>query len=339
MLESVKNGRRIERALADAMLDWTPAFVIPGDERAVAFLHWLIRRARTGARLALHEASLSAIVNSLGDPAYYDALLMKSETLAIARQCGLRTPEGGSVSSIEEAIALAVRIGFPVYIKQSFSWAGLGVIRCETPEEVATAFNSMQPRSRSPFYAATRCILRRDWYPVGTRIDVQQSVDGSPAFFVALAWKGQMLAGFGGGVERSASAHGPSSVVRLARHDEMAGMSSEIIAATGATGFMGFDFMIENATGKAFFLECNPRPVPCCHLGPRIGVDLCQILADAIRGVAAPRPPAEREETVALFPQEWRRDPHGLANFTGFVDAPLDDPALVARMTQGSRER
>ncbi len=338
-LDSVKNARRIELALAETMRDWRPAFVIPGDERAVAFLHALVRRAEKGGRQPLDAQSLSTLINSLGDPGHYNTLLMKSETVALAHRCGLRIPEGGSAVSTEGAMHLAERLGFPVYVKQSFSWAGQGVIRCEAPEEVATAFNSMQPRSRNPLYAAARRLLRRDWYPVGSRVDVQQSVDGFPAFYAALAWKGKMLAGFAGFVERASSAHGPSCVVRLARHEEMARTSSTLIAATGVTGFVGFDFMIESATGKAFLLECNLRPVQACHLGSRIGVNLCDALADAIRGDPRRRLPAEREETVALFPQEWRRDPAALADFPGFVDAPLDDPALLTRMTGGGAIR
>ncbi len=338
-LDDVKNARRIEPALAEAMRDWGPVFVIPGDERAVAFLHALVRRAKSGERMPFDAYSLSTLVSSLGDANHYDTLLMKSETVALARQCELRTPEGGSVSSVEEAVALAERIGFPVYVKQSFSWAGQGVIRSETPQEVVTAFTSMQPRRGNLLYAAARRILHRDWYPVSSRVDVQQAVAGSPAFFTAFAWKGKMLAGFPGFVERTGSANGPSCVVRLARHEEMARTSSALIAATGATGFVGFDFMIETATGKAFLLECNLRPVQVCHLGPRIGVDLCAALAKAIRGAATPHPPAEREETVALFPQEWRRDAASLADFPGFVDAPFDDPALLARMTRRNKKR
>ncbi|NUJ79151.1 hypothetical protein HUN39_03725 [Methylocystis sp. FS] len=335
VLSDVKNARRIEPALAEAMRDWKPVFVIPGDERAVAFLHALVRRAKDGECAPLDAHSLSTLISSLGNPAYYSTLLMKSETVALARRCGLKTPKGGTATSAEEAVTLAERTGFPVYVKQSFSWAGMGVIRCETPEDVATAFTSMQPRRGRFLYTLARRLLHRDWYPVGSGVDVQQAVDGFPAFFTALAWKGELLAGFASLVERTSSATGPSCVVRLARHEEMARTSCVLIAATGATGFIGFDFMIEAATGKALFLECNLRPVPVCHLGPRIGVDLCSALADAIRGAATPRPPADREEIVALFPQEWRRDPAALEDFPGFVDAPLDDPGLLDRMRRG----
>jgi hypothetical protein len=100
----------------------------------------------------------------------------------------------------------------------------------------------------------------------------------------------------------------------------------------GSTGFIGFDFMIESSTGHAYLLECNPRPIPSCHLGARVGVDLCDALAAALRGDDAPRAAACREEVIALFPQEWQRDPAALAAFGGFVDAPQDDPMLMRYM-------
>ena len=333
-LDELKNAHRIEAALAEAMRDWRPSFVIPGDERAVAFLHALLRRAERGERLPLDLHSLATLVASLGDADHHNALLMKSDTVALARQLGLRTPESAIARSPEEAEALALRIGFPVYVKQSFSWAGQGVTRCDTHQEVASAFTAMQPRRGRLLHETARRLLQRDWYPVGSKVDIQQAVAGVPAFFTAFAWNGKMLAGFAGFVERASSENGPSCVVRLAGHDEMARASSALIAATGATGFIGFDFMIETATGNAFLLECNLRPVQVCHLGPRVGVDLCAALATAIQGAATPAPPAEREEIVALFPQEWRRDPAALADFPGFVDAPLDDPALLVRMTR-----
>lgn len=332
-LKDVKNGRTIETALSKAMRDWLPTFLIPGDERALAFLHALVRRAKSGAPTLLDERSLRVLTDSLGDYEHYNALLMKSETVALARRLGLRTPMGGRASTAREAVAWAERIGFPVYVKQSFSWAGQGVVRCNGPEEVASAFVRMQTRYNNPLFAMAKRLLHRDWYPVNSVVDMQKAIDGSSAFYTALAWKGEMLASFAGAVLRATSACGPSSVVRLGPHEEMAHVSSEMIAATGATGFVGFDFMIERETRIAFLLECNPRPVQCCHLGARIGVDLCQVLADAVRGDVKPHPPAVREETVALFPQAWAPSAEALMGFEGFVDVPLDDQALLKRMT------
>ncbi len=331
-LEDVKNRWEIELALAKAMHEWRPSLVIPGDERAVAFLHALLRRAKSGEPVQVDAEALAVLFRSAGDDRHYNKLLMKNETLALARELGLRTPEGGSVSSVGEAVALAERIGFPVYLKKAFSWAGQGVVRCHGPDELARAFQSMRPPRKNPAFDYARRLLGRDWYPTNETVDLQAAIDGTPALYSLAAWWGVKLAGYSGRKVQTTHENGPSSVIHLAAHDEMARTASEMVAATGATGFMAFDFMVERDTGHAYLIECNPRPVPCSHLGSRIGVDLPQALIDAVRGDVRQRPPAAHAETVALFPQEWRRSPEALAAFDGFVDVPENDAALLARM-------
>jgi hypothetical protein len=338
-LESVTNSRTIEAALSEAMHGFRPSLIIPGDERAVAFLHALLRRAKSGAQTRLDAESISALSASLCDSEHYSTLLMKNETIALARKIGVPTPKGGSVTSAQDAKNLATQIAAPVYVKQAFSWAGWGVVHCDNPDDAAIAYASMRPKRRNPLLTFAKRFLHRDWYPTNSAVDVQEAIDGTPALFCASAWKGKMLAGFSGRKVQTTHENGPSSVMELAPHDEMARMTAAMIAATGATGFIAFDFMIESQTGNAYLIECNPRPVPCCHLGPRIGVDLCQALIDAMRGDVRPRPAASHAETIALFPQEWRRSPEALAAFPGFVDVPVDDEALLERMTMGKAFR
>ena len=100
----------------------------------------------------------------------------------------------------------------------------------------------------------------------------------------------------------------------------------------GATGFISFDFMIEAKTGKAYLLECNPRPIQIGHLGPRIGINLCDALARAVRGEVALQSGAANEATVAMFPQEWLRSPTTIAGLDAPLDVPWDDPELMRAM-------
>jgi hypothetical protein len=72
-LADVNNARSIEWALGEAMHDWRPALVLPGDQRAVDFLHALTRRARSGAHMKLDEESLAVLSGSLGDYENYNA--------------------------------------------------------------------------------------------------------------------------------------------------------------------------------------------------------------------------------------------------------------------------
>jgi predicted ATP-grasp superfamily ATP-dependent carboligase len=118
-----------------------------------------------------------------------------------------------------------------------------------------------------------------------------------------------MLAGFAGIPLETASAQGPSTVVRLGAHAAMAAASERMIAALGASGFIGFDFMLENRTGAALLLECNPRPIQVCHLGGQIGADLMVPLAEALAGKPASEAAIapNREITAVLVPGAVRR--------------------------------
>jgi carbamoyl-phosphate synthase large subunit len=331
-LEDAQSSRRFEHSLARAMEAWNPVLVIPADERAVACLHALIRKVRSGGPSPVGEAGLLTIINSFGNPAQFDATLLKSDTLRLASQLGLRVPEGRSVSSAESAIVAAAGIGFPVYVKTSFSWAGQGVTFCRNATEVAAAVTKAQPRSWLRLRKAIKHFLHRDWYPTDSAIDVQRSIAGTPAMYCAVALHGRMIAGFAGVTQQTCAANGPSSIVWIGADAEMERVSAKMIGALCATGFIAFDFMIEESTGDIHLLECNPRPIPVCHLGSRIGVDLCVALAGALRA-EVPLPPFQIDgETITLFPQEWQRNPDGIGKTGNHIDMPLDDPMLLRAM-------
>ncbi len=331
-LAEVRNGRVIAAAFAACMRGWRPELVVPADERAVAFLQSLVRRAACGRPTRLDDRSLAVLRRSLGKAARFDALMMKSHTVRLARSLGIRVPRGGTAESARDALRIAERLGYPVFLKRSFSWAGLGVTRCDTPAQLAAAYGQAVGRRRLPFWRLLKAVSGRGWYPACSDVDVQQAIDGTPAFYTALAMDGEMLSGFAGFVQQTGTPNGPSSVVRLGPDPAMAAAARRLIRATGATGFIGFDFIIEAGSGKPVFLECNPRPIPSCHLGKRIGADLCAALRAGLCCGPPPAETADRAETIALFPQEWQRAPDTLFAFPGFVDVPTGDAPLLRCM-------
>jgi hypothetical protein len=332
-LKDVLSSRHFESRLARAMEDWKPELIVPADERVVACLHALMLRALSGGATRLSEAALTTIMDSFGDPEQFDATLLKSSTLQLAAKLGLRIPDGRTVSSPDAALSAAGAIGFPVYVKSSFSWAGQGVHFCRNASEVAAAVTTAaQPRSWLRLRNIIKRLMHRDWYPTETAIDVQRSITGTPAMFCAVAIQGRMIAGFAGITQQTCAANGPSSIVWIGADAEMARMSEAMIRALGATGFIAFDFMVDDATGDIYLLECNPRPIPVCHLGSRIGVDLCVALKAELGGAGHAAGEQVMGETITLFPQEWQRNPHGIAKTTNYIDIPLDDPELLRAM-------
>jgi hypothetical protein len=335
----VRSSRHLERRLAKAMATWRPRLIIPADERVVAWLHAVVARANRGAGGPLNAAMLDTIIASLGDPRHFDAVLMKSQTLRVARRAGVRTPDSVTVGSAEQALFEAARIGFPVYVKTSFSWAGQGVTYCGNLSDVATAMNVDTARFRWPGRQIIRALLNRDWYPTRTEVDVQQAIIGTPAMYCAVAVNGQLVAGFAGITRQSAFERGPSTIVWLGAHEAIEQASAAMVQALGINGFVGFDFIIESATDNIWLLECNPRPIQVCHLGERVGVDLCAALAARSYGPPASAVRATSEEVISLFPQEWQRDPNGTDLAADQLDVPWDDPPLLAAMISSTSER
>lgn len=324
-LPPTRSSRRLFRALSEAIESCRPRLVIPADEQVVALLHAFVRqRLQRGDA----NATLDTVIASLGRPEMLDAMLHKSATLDLARRLGVRIPEGATVSCAAEAARVAERIGYPVYVKTSFSWAGRGVTLCQ--DAAALAMASGQRRNVWPTgKAVLRSWLGRDWYPGTPAVDVQKAIHGRPAMYCALAWRGQMLAGFAGLPTATASPTGPSTSVRLCESPAMAAASARMIEAFGATGFLGFDFMIEEETEQVYLLECNPRPIQVCHLGPLVHCDLAQRLATEMAAgrMACERWAARDDIEVMLMPGSLRAD--GPDGDHRHRDIPWDDRGLL----------
>jgi hypothetical protein len=321
-----RSAVRLAKSIGDAIASWRPHLVVPADEQIVVLLQALVRQGISPGGLSAE--ALAVIADSLGRPDRFDAMLLKSETLALARRAGVLTPHSRTIASADEAVAAADTIGYPVYLKKSFSWAGNGITLCRDAAEIRDAMR--QPRRwRTALKAMVRRALHRDWYPATTATDVQQVIAGTPAMYSCVAQSGALLGGFAGMKQQTATPTGPSTVVQLGPHGEMARAAGIMVGALGATGFLAFDFLIEETTGRAYLLECNPRPNQVCHLGGRVGVDLARALATGGTGHAAE---PDRERLITLFPQEWLAQRTAATAAGSEADVPCDDPRLVAFM-------
>ena len=329
-LPAARSAAQLARALSGAIASCRPELIIPADEQVVVLLHNLVRGRY--ARL-LPESARALVERSLGDPEHFDAMLLKSETLALARKLGIAVPPGRTVTSAEDAVIGAEQIGYPVFIKHSFSWAGRGVVRCENADDVRAAFGSRNG-AVSRLRAGVRRLLGRDWYPADTPVDIQAGIAGNATFCCALAWQGTMISGYAGTALQLAYPNGPSVAVQLSHHEQMVAIAGKMIAALGCTGFVGFDFMERD--GEMLLIECNPRPVPVSHLGARIGVDHAAELADLLHGL-----PPRRTPLVTAMTLDVQLFPHALATArqpsARFADVPWEDRGLIRHVVRQSR--
>ena len=134
---------------------------------------------------------------------------------------------------------------------------------------------------------------------------------------------------------------GPSTVLRRI-HNPMMDRTAETLASRlNLTGFYGLDFILEEQTGIPWLLEMNSRATQIPHLALGPGHDLPAAAFAAITGLPIrPRPAVTSEQTIALFPQEWSRDPSSPLIRSSYHDVPWESPALVRACTQqGTRLR
>ena len=90
-------------------------------------------------------------------------------------------------------------------------------------------------------------------------------IPGVPANRAVLCWHGEVLAGLSVEAVKTAHATGPATVVRILDNAEMAEATGHVVRCLGLSGFVGFDFILERTSGRAFLIEMNPRPTPICH--------------------------------------------------------------------------
>jgi hypothetical protein len=232
-------------------------------------------------------------------------------------------------------------------LKADGSWAGFGV-RVVSSEPAAEAAFDIMTRPVSFWLALREMVLEHDLFwlqPWLARarpaMSVQSYVDGWPANCAVACWQGEVLAGIAVEAVTTQSATGPSTVARVIDNPDMLESARRVVHALGITGLVGFDFMIEAATGLPYMIEMNPRSTPICpiRLGP--GRDLTEALLARLAGrPVRERPPITERDIIVYFPQTWRQDPTSAFLRTGYHDVPWEQPKLVrALMRPELRER
>jgi hypothetical protein len=249
----------IRWGLERACRQFEPDVIIPSDERAAALIRYWVAAEASGNGV-FSPTLRDCLRRSLGALDTLDQRSFKIETLRLARSVGVRSPEEIVVTSHAEAVAAAEELGYPVVVKMTHG-AGGHVVRLSRDRQMLERhFLDFHRSATSKVKAFRRRILRRDWFPGNSAISVQRHVAGRPAMTCAAALSGRMLAVITAFSEEVTYKNGPSSVVRLARHDGMAAATATMIRALGATGFISFDFIVDEA-GSEHLLECNPRPI------------------------------------------------------------------------------
>ena len=224
----------------------------------------------------------------------------------------------------------------PAVLKTDGSGGGRGVRIVDT---LADAWRAWQALTAPPTLrrAIKRTIVNGDatyLLPCLRRtravVNVQRFVAGEDANCTVACWEGRVLAAITVRVLQTLDASGPASVVQLIEHREMAEAVSAIVCHLKISGVVGFDFILEEGTEHAHLIEMNPRATQMSHLPLGPGRDVAASLYAALSGqTVRERSSVTAGDVIALFPQEWLRDPASVFLTTAHHDVPWDEPDLV----------
>jgi hypothetical protein len=321
-----------------------PDLVIPCDTLATAHLFGLYDNPLCSGQDA--RAIQELLERSLGDHASYPILAARSRFIALAREEGIAAPEMVAIATDGELSAWSADHEFPAVLKTNGSSGGGGVQFVSSPAEAGQVFRLL---SAPPLAsrALSRAIFDRDFtlvLPCLLRkrpvVNVQGFIGGRDATIQVACWQGKVIAGITAEVLQVWEPKGPSTVLRLIDNREMTEAAEKIVRRLGLSGLYGFDFILEEGTGKAYVIEINPRATQICHLRLGAGHDMPASLYASATGEPLGKVTSVTDrEVIALFPQAWVQNPASEYLQSGYHDVPWDEPELVRACMEVRKNR
>jgi ATP-grasp domain len=321
-------------SFARAISTTQPDFIVSGDDLATKHLHRLYAQEESKGK---GDSPICAVIaRSLGSPDSFPIVSARTAFMDVAREESIRVPATRIIRNMDDLRDWVACTGFPTVLKANGSSGGDGVRIVHTLEEAQRSFEELQA---PPLVARAvkRALVDRDktllWPSILRRcpvVNAQTFVGGNEATSTIVCWKGAVLAGLHFEVVNKTSSAGHATVVRVIENAEMSAAVQGMVRRLNLSGFYGFDFMLEADNGKAYLIEVNPRSTQVGHLSLGAGRDLPAAFYAALSGKALePSPKVTEKDTIALFPQEWIRDPESPFLRTAYHDVPWEEPDLI----------
>ena len=216
-------------------------------------------------------------------PSPYEILSLhdKSRLNETAVSAGVDAPKTFAPGSLADAKAIAEGVDFPVVLKLRQTCNSGGLVFVENPADIAREY--------------IRLVGRHD-VPENALPIIQQWVRGPLICTLELAQrgaiKGQVLCQ---GIRTVPRVGGTTVARQSVRHELCEEASRKVIGHLGFSGFIGFDYIVDDASGKVYLIDCNPRCSVNIHLAARGGCDMISSWIDIAAGREAAAQPAARE--------------------------------------------
>ncbi|MEO7111114.1 MAG: ATP-grasp domain-containing protein [Polyangiaceae bacterium] len=260
---------------------------------------------------------------------FVDLLADKSALSHLSTKLDLSMPSSAVCDSPEEADAAAREIGYPLVVKLSSSYAGMGVRKVDDASQLHAMWTELRAEKQ---------------------VVLQRFVDGRLGNTAALFSKGRLLASMSAFKSRTwPGAFGPSSARQFTDDDQIDVLLERFGRQTTYDGFCAFDWIL-NSADQINVIELNARPVPALHLAMRVGVDFSEAIRDFLTARSTPErlravpqcsSQTRNEAIFPMFPEDFQRaiaeaDDAGLARFLpgeiGYDDIPWDDAPFLAHV-------
>ncbi len=239
----------------------------------------------------------------LGTPVrFIDAAEDRERWSAICQSLGLRQPPGDVATNLEQARAIARRVGYPVLVRPSYVLGGRAMeivyddaSLTRVMADLTSAHGSL---AREGGVSKSRPILLDSFLEDATEVDVDAVRDASGDIFIAGVMEHVEEAGVHSGDSACALPPQTLSDDVLAQLDDY---TRKIAAALEVVGLINVQYAVKN--GEVFVLEANPRAsrtVP--FVAKATGVALAQVAVRVMMGerLASLR---ERDLVPATTPQ------------------------------------
>jgi hypothetical protein len=314
-----------ERAIAQSQ----PDFVVALDDRATS----LLVHIHAGAQFSnLDVADL--VQRSLGNVASYPHLRSRAAFIESACEANIRAPQTHLITSKHTLESALAQTGFPAVLKTDGSWGGDEVAIVYDREAALRAFTKLA-RPPSRLRSVVRAIGHRDSHHMLTAfhahreaVSLQKFVPGTPATTAFACWQGEVLTAIHFEAVVTQGDSGPARVLRRIDCAQMDEAAKRLAQRFELSGLHGLDY-VKDTRGQMHLIEINPRAPQSAHLAFGPGRDLPAALSAKLEGRAVSPRPRIASDLVALFPQEWPRDPGSDYLKSAYHDVPWDDPELI----------
>jgi hypothetical protein len=317
------------KSIAAAIARAKPDLLVSGDDLATWHLHCLYN---SGDRK--NEVTRELIARSLGSPEYFPLVDDRASFMRAAQESGVRVPRTAVIADFEDFHAS--QIGFPAVLKANGTSGGDGVRVVRSGEEAQTALRYLQAppllarAMKRAVFDQDSTLLLPSLERRRSAVTAQSFIAGREATSATACWRGSVVASTHFEVLEKGHLAGHATVVRRIDHQEMASAVEKMASRLQLSGFHGFDFMLAEGSRDAYLIEINPRATQVGHLAFGAGRDLPGALVSALAGrpAEATRKVSEND-VIALFPQEWLRDPASPYLRSGYHDVPWNQPELL----------